>query len=35
MKGHDILLRAIAQVEGVRVVILGEGEQRSANEACG
>jgi glycosyltransferase involved in cell wall biosynthesis len=30
MKGHDILLRAITQVEGVRVVILGEGEQRTA-----
>jgi glycosyltransferase involved in cell wall biosynthesis len=30
MKGHDILLRAIAQLESVRVVILGEGGQRSA-----
>lgn len=29
MKGHDILLRAIAQIDGVRVVILGEGEQRT------
>ncbi|MFL9453523.1 MULTISPECIES: glycosyltransferase [Nostocales] len=29
MKGHDILLRAIAQIEGVRVVILGEGGQRT------
>ncbi len=28
MKGHDILLRAVAQLEGVRVVILGEGGQR-------
>lgn len=32
MKAHDILLRAIAQVEKVRVVILGEGEQRAALE---
>jgi glycosyltransferase involved in cell wall biosynthesis len=32
MKAHDILLRAIAKVEGVRVVILGEGEQRPALE---
>ncbi|MBD2775335.1 glycosyltransferase [Iningainema tapete] len=32
MKGHDILIRAIAQLEGVRVVILGEGEQRVALE---
>ncbi|MBV9386011.1 MAG: glycosyltransferase [Chroococcidiopsidaceae cyanobacterium CP_BM_ER_R8_30] len=30
MKAHDILLQALAQVHGVRVVILGEGEQRSA-----
>lgn len=29
MKGHDVLLRAIAQVEGVRVVILGEGGERA------
>lgn len=28
MKAHDVLLRAIAQVEGVKVVILGEGAQR-------
>lgn len=28
MKGHDILLRAVAQLDGVRVVILGEGGQR-------
>jgi glycosyltransferase involved in cell wall biosynthesis len=33
MKAHDVLLRAIAQVDGVRVVILGEGEQRSTLEA--
>lgn len=32
MKAHDVLLRAIAQVEGMRVVILGEGEQRPALE---
>lgn len=32
MKAHDILLRAIAQVAKVRVVILGEGEQRAALE---
>ena len=32
MKAHDVLLRAIAQVDGVRVVILGEGAQRSALE---
>lgn len=32
MKAHDILLRAIVQVEGVRVVILGEGDQRQALE---
>ncbi len=32
MKAHDVLLRAIAQVEGVRVVVLGEGEQRTALE---
>lgn len=32
MKAHDVLLRAIAQVEGTRVVILGEGEQRLALE---
>ncbi len=29
MKGHDLLIRAIAQLQGVRVVILGEGEQRA------
>jgi glycosyltransferase involved in cell wall biosynthesis len=28
MKGHDVLLRAIASVEGVRLVILGEGDER-------
>lgn len=32
MKGHDVLLRAAAQVEGVQVVILGEGEERAALE---
>ena len=32
MKAHDILLRAIALIDGVRVVILGEGEQRTALE---
>lgn len=32
MKAHDVLLRAVAHVEGVHVVILGEGEQRSALE---
>ena len=32
MKAHDVLLRAIAQVENVRVEILGEGEQRAALE---
>lgn len=32
MKAHDILLRVIAKVAGVRVVILGEGEQRPALE---
>ena len=33
MKAHDILLRAIAQVDNVHVEILGEGEQRTALEA--
>lgn len=32
MKGHDSLLRAIAQVDGVWVVIFGEGKQRAALE---
>lgn len=32
MKGHDVLIRAIAQLEGMRVVILGEGGQRKALE---
>jgi glycosyltransferase involved in cell wall biosynthesis len=32
MKAHDLLLQAIAQVEGVRLVILGEGDQRAALE---
>lgn len=30
MKAHDILLRAMAQVDGVRLAILGEGEERQA-----
>lgn len=29
MKAHDILIRAIAQVEGTQAVILGDGEQRT------
>jgi glycosyltransferase involved in cell wall biosynthesis len=29
MKGHDVLLRAVAQVEHVNAVILGEGSERS------
>ena len=32
MKGHDVLLRAIAQIDQVRVLILGEGEQRQTLE---
>lgn len=28
MKAHDVLLRAAAQVEGVRVIVLGEGTER-------
>lgn len=32
MKAHDILLRAVAQVENVQVVILGEGEERTQLE---
>jgi len=32
MKAHDVLLRAIAQVDGVRATILGEGNQRQALE---
>ena len=32
MKAHDVLLRAIAQVDDVQVEILGEGEQRTALE---
>lgn len=32
MKGHDLLIQAVAQLEGVRVVILGEGGQRTALE---
>lgn len=39
MKGHDILIRAIAQVEGVNALILGDGSQRSEletlAETCG
>lgn len=30
MKAHDILIRAIAQVEGVQAFILGDGEQRNS-----
>ncbi|MBD2034637.1 glycosyltransferase [Leptolyngbya sp. FACHB-321] len=33
MKAHDVLLRAIAQVDNVQVEILGEGEQRTTLEA--
>lgn len=32
MKAHEILLRAVAQVDGVRVVILGEGDERTPLE---
>lgn len=32
MKGHDVLLRAMAQVDGVKLVILGEGAERSSLE---
>lgn len=32
MKAHDVLLRAIAQVDRVRVIVLGEGAQRTALE---
>ncbi|MCY7277108.1 MAG: glycosyltransferase, partial [Phormidesmis sp. CAN_BIN44] len=32
MKAHDILIRAIAQVEQVRVIILGEGDHRQSLE---
>ena len=32
MKAHEILLRAAAQVDGVRVVILGEGGERTTLE---
>ncbi len=32
MKAHDILLKAIAPLPGVRLVILGEGNQRQALE---
>lgn len=32
MKGHDVLLRAIASVDNVQLVILGEGEERAALE---
>lgn len=30
MKAHDILLRAIAQVEGLRAIVIGEGTERQA-----
>jgi glycosyltransferase involved in cell wall biosynthesis len=33
MKAHEILLRAIAQVEHVKAVILGEGDERETLEA--
>jgi glycosyltransferase involved in cell wall biosynthesis len=33
MKAHDVLLRAVAQVDGVQVEILGDGEQRNQLEA--
>lgn len=32
MKGHDVLLRAIAQVEGTKLVIVGDGAYRSELE---
>lgn len=32
MKGHDVLLQAIAQVDGVNITILGEGGERKALE---
>lgn len=32
MKAHDVLLRAIAQVDRVRLIVLGEGAQRTALE---
>jgi glycosyltransferase involved in cell wall biosynthesis len=32
MKAHELLLQAIAPLEGVKVVILGEGEQRTTLE---
>lgn len=32
MKAHDVLLRAAAQIAGVQVIILGEGEQRGTLE---
>lgn len=32
MKGHDVLLRAIAQVDGVELAIVGEGSERVALE---
>lgn len=32
MKAHEILVKAMARVAGVQVVILGEGDQRSALE---
>lgn len=32
MKGHDVLLQAIAHIDDIQVVILGEGEQRATLE---
>jgi glycosyltransferase involved in cell wall biosynthesis len=33
MKGHDLLLRSLAQLPGVRAIFLGDGNQRSALES--
>lgn len=32
MKGYDVLLQAISQVDGVKLVIIGEGRERAALE---